>query len=225
MPRQFSDPASPDIAALEALLAAELGDAAVARAFAEIVVADVLQWKPPLVAPKEVQTIVAYTFGNRFDANGNRSPGPVNAALADVAVRLHEETGAPVYAQWEIAEAIGSRIASAAPRLDHASRGMLGRRRSTCRPAASAAAIVETCAAIPGELGKVAVVGFADHIKRCVDTSRRAGMDAAAPAGYDMPTAYDAQLGPALDALAAGLSPSRRVCRIEDRRIELIAGG
>ena len=43
--------------------------------------------------------------------NGNRIPGPMNEALADIVVQLHKETNAPVFAQWEIAEAIGDRIA------------------------------------------------------------------------------------------------------------------
>ena len=134
MPRQFSDPASPDIALLEAYLASELGDDAVARAFAQLIVADVVQWKPPLVAPNEVKTIVAYTFGNRIDPNGNRSPGPVNEALADIAVRLHQETGAPVYAPWEIAEAIGRRVGKRSMSPGSRRSGTPKRRRCISRP-------------------------------------------------------------------------------------------
>ena len=47
--------------ALVALLAEELGDPAVARAYAELVFSDVLQWRPPMVAPTEIKTIVAYS--------------------------------------------------------------------------------------------------------------------------------------------------------------------
>ena len=60
----------------------ELGDETVARAFAEIVRTDALLWRPPIIAPRDTIAILGYTFGNRIDGNGNRSPGPVNAAIA-----------------------------------------------------------------------------------------------------------------------------------------------
>jgi hypothetical protein len=190
---------------LAALLAEELGDPAAARAFAEIVFSDVLQWRPPMVAPTEIQTIVAYSFGNRIEANGNRSLGPVNASLADVVVRLHEETSAPVFAQWEVAEAIGGRIASRhlvsiTPLRDARSEPVY------LSTGGVAAAIVRQ-ADDPGRLGKVAVVGFADHIKRCSDTSCRAGLDAAAPAGYGWELAVRTERGEMLKVLEADPTP------------------
>jgi hypothetical protein len=102
---------------IEAVLAdhleAELGDAAIARAFAAALVEDALSWQAPTVPPEKARTIIGFTFGNRMLPNGNREPGPANAALADVAVRLHEATGARVWAQWEVAEAIGGRLPDA----------------------------------------------------------------------------------------------------------------
>jgi hypothetical protein len=76
----------------------------------------------------------------------------------------------------------------------------------------------------PKRLGKVAVVGFADHIKRCVDTSRRAGMDAVAPAGYDMPAAYDVRSGQPWTRSRLAYLLHDVMCRVEDRRNALIAG-
>jgi hypothetical protein len=220
MPRNFADPASPDIEALEAYLASQLGDAAVAHAFAELIVTDVLRWKPPLVAPKEVKTIVAYTFGNRIDPNGNRSPGPVNEALADIVARLHEETGAPVYAQWEIAEAIGKRVRAqhltSIPPLRNAKAETV-----YLSTGGTAAAVVERANGAAG-LGKVAVVGFCDHIQRCVDTSRRFGMAAAAPAGYAMPATYDAQSGQPWTRSRLAYLMHDVCCRAEDRRDRLV---
>lgn len=35
----------------------------------------------------------------------------MNEALANVVVDIHKKTGKPVYAQWEIAQSIGDRIA------------------------------------------------------------------------------------------------------------------
>jgi hypothetical protein len=207
---------------LEVLLERELGDAAVARAFAAIVATDVLHWRPPMVAPNKVETILAYTFGNRIDANGNRSPGPVNAAIADITVRLHEATGAPAYAQWEVAEAIGRRIAS------HHLVSITPLRDARAEPVflstSGVAAAVVNRAGGAKQLGTVAVVAFADHVKRCVDTSRRAGMDAAAPAGYDMPAAYDAESGQPWTRSRLTYLLHDVMCRLEDRRNELIVG-
>lgn len=209
--------------ALVAFLTQELGDPAEARAFAEIVVSDVLQWKPPTVSAKEVQTIVAYTFGNRFEANGNRSPGPVNAALAEVAVRLHEETGAPLYAQWEVAEAIGARIPSR--RLISITPLRDARAEPVYLSTGGVAAAIVRHAGDPKRLGKVAVIGFADHIKRCIDTTCRAGLDAAAPAGYAMPATYDADSGQPWTRSRLIYLLHDVMCRIEDRRNQLIAKG
>jgi hypothetical protein len=207
---------------VEALLARELDDQMMARAFAETVLADALLWKPRVMAPRDTATILAYTFGNRIDANGNRSPGPVNAAIADVAVKLHEETGAPVYAQWEVAAAIGERIAtthvvSITPLRD-------ARAEPVYLSTNGVAAAVADRAGGAAQLGKVAVVAFRDHIRRCVDTSRRAGMDAAAPAGYEMPSAYDVHSGQPWTRSRLAYLLHDVMCRFEDRRNQVIAG-
>jgi hypothetical protein len=206
---------------VEALLARELGDEIVARAFAEIVLADALLWKPPVMAPKVTATILAYAFGNRTDANGNRSPGPVNAAIAGIAVRLHQQTGAPVFAQWEVAAAIGERIGaghllSITPLRD-------ARAETVYLSTNGVAAAVADRAAGAARLGKVAVVAFRDHMKRCVDTSRRAGMDAAAPAGYEMPSEYDAHSGQPWTRSRLAYLLHDVMCRFEDRRNQIIA--
>lgn len=210
----------PELQPIEALLERELGDAAMARAFAGIVVADALQWTPPVVDPAEVESIVAYTFGNRIDHNGNRSPGPVNDALADIVTRLHLETGAPVYAQWEIAEAVGDRIATS--RLISITPSRDARGGTVYLSTGGVAAAILEKVGDARRLGKVAVVGFADHLKRSVDTSRRVGMDAAAPAGYDMPNTYDPQSGQPWTRSRLVYLVHDVCCRAEDRRNELL---
>jgi hypothetical protein len=214
-------PAAIDVMAIETHLASELGDPALASELTRFIIADVLSWRPPLVVPSEVKSIVAYTFGNRIDANGNRSPGPVNEALANHAVRLQRETGATVFAQWEVAEAVGGRIpadclTSITPELDRYAETVY------LSTGGVAAAIVKRVGD-PALLGKVAVVAFRDHVKRCVDTSRRVGMEAAAPAGYELPGAYDVFSGqPWTRSRLAYLMHDVR-CRTEDRRDQLIA--
>ena len=97
-------------AELETHLLRELGDAATAQDLAAIVVEEALSWRAPAIAPERITTILAFTFGNRMLPNGNREPGPVNQAIADVAASLHQCTGARVFAQWEVAAMLAGRV-------------------------------------------------------------------------------------------------------------------
>lgn len=47
----------------------------------------------------------------------------------------------------------------------------------------------------PGGPGVASVVGFHDHLKRCVLTTRANDMTAYAPHGYAMPDTYDPESG------------------------------
>lgn len=155
---------------------------------------DLFGWNPPTIPPSEVKNIVAYAFGNRILPNGNRLPGPMNDKLADIAVDLHKQSGAHVYAQWEIAEAIGDRIpsehlTSINPTLDEKANVVY------LSTIGVAQAILKTQNNDPKLLGKVAVIGFHDHAKRCYETSINVGMEAYMPQGYQMATEYDKQSG------------------------------
>ncbi len=181
------------LAAIEARLARELGDRDTARALAEALDEDVLSWRARETAPARIDTIMAFTFGNRMLPNGNRAPGPVNEALADVVVRLHRERAARIYAQWEVAEAIGSRVPQ-----DQVIAIYPGRDERAEPVYLSTSGVVSTIVAMQADrrsLGVVGVVGFADHLWRCVTTVRQFGLDAYAPSGYAMPGEYDAQSG------------------------------
>lgn len=186
------DPREEIEAAITRHLAAELGSAAVARDLAEALWDGALSWTAPIVPPAEVGSIMAFTFGNRMHPNGNRVPGPVNEQLADAAVALHGVAGAPIFAQWEVAEAIGSRVAAAdvmaiyAPQDARAEPVYLG----TGGVVAQIAQLRD-----PAGFGAVGVIAFADHMARCVQTARRFGFLAAAPAGLVMPSEYDPQSG------------------------------
>jgi hypothetical protein len=171
-------------------LTGELGDAATAAALARSLAQDALSWRAPEVAPERIATVLAFTFGNRMHPNGNREPGPVNEALAAAATRLHRETGAPVFAQWEVAEAIGGRVAR--DKLV----AILPARDARAEPLyLSTSGVVEEVvrrAGNPVSLGGVGIVAFADHAWRCVATARRFGLAGAAmPAGHAMPAEYD----------------------------------
>jgi hypothetical protein len=175
---------------LAAYLAGELGEATAALALARALREDALSWRAPEVAPDRIRTILAFTFGNRMQPNGNREPGPVNEALAAVTARLHAATGAPVFAQWEVAEAVGERmprdrLVAVYPARDARAEPLY----------LSTSGVVEELirqVREPAALGIVGIVAFADHAWRCVATARRFGLAAAAmPAGYAMPAEYD----------------------------------
>lgn len=181
------------VAAIEARLVHELGDPGTARALAAILHEDVLSWRAPEIDPARVDTIIAFTFGNRMLPNGNRMPGPVNEALAEVAIRIHAHRGAPIYAQWEVADAIGTRVAR-----DKVTAIYPGRDERMEPVYLSTSGVVDSIASMHEDvrsLGVVGVVGFADHLWRCVMTVRQLGLEAYAPAGHAMPSAYDPQSG------------------------------
>ena len=181
------------LGAIEAHLAGELGDHETARALAQVLREDALSWRAPEVDPARIETIMAFTFGNRMLPNGNRTPGPVNEALADIAVALYRQRAVRIYAQWEVAEAIGSRVPQ-----EKVTAIYPGRDERAEPVYLSTSGVVSTVVAMQADrrsLGVVGVVGFADHLWRCVTTVRQFGLEAYAPSGYTMPGEYDAQSG------------------------------
>jgi len=181
------------LGAIEAHLAGELGDHETARALAEVLREDALSWRPPEIDPARIETIMAFTFGNRMLPNGNRTPGPVNEALADVAVALYRQRAVGIYAQWEVAEAIGARVPQ-----EKVTAIYPGRDERAEPVYLSTSGVVSAVIAMQADrrsLGVVGVVGFADHLWRCVTTVRQFGLEAYAPGGYPMPGEYDVQSG------------------------------
>jgi hypothetical protein len=181
-------------AALETQLQRELGDAGTAQALAAILREETLSWRAPAIAPERITTLLGFTFGNRMLANGNREPGPVNQALADIIAALQPRTGARVYAQWEVADALHGRVPPEMVTAINPGRDARGEPLYL-----STGGVLEEIArqAAPGTLGCVGVVAFADHLYRCVATARRLGFDAYAPDGIAMPAAYDPDSGQA----------------------------
>jgi hypothetical protein len=202
-------------------LAAELGDPALARDLAKLLIEDALSWRAPTVPLAAVRTIVGFTFGNRMLPSGNREPGPVNAALAEVAVGLHRATGARVWAQWEVAQAIGERIPRAALVAIYPGRDAQHEPRYL-----STGGVIEEILARSGgdaaDLGTVAVVAVRDHAWRCAALCRRCGLEAGLPEGWPMPDLYDPSSGQpwTRDRLAYLLHDLH--CRALDRRDDRI---
>ena len=150
-------------------------------------------WRSPTISVRKIDTLVAFSFGNRILANGNRTPGPVNQSLADIAARLQLETGVRVIAQWEIAEAIGPRVPASSLL------SIFPARDARAEPIyLSTQGVLDEIKRIEGHepaLGKVGIVAFSDHLYRCVSLSRRLGLDAYGLAEIKMPSQYDPESG------------------------------
>jgi hypothetical protein len=199
---------------LAAHLAAELGDEEIARLLAAMLCDDTLAWRPPAIAVPRIRSIFAFTFGNRMQENGNREPGPVNEALAEIAITLNRATGAPIFAQWEIAAAIGGRagpVTAINPGRDERAEPIY----------LSTGGVVEEIARLGAE-GPVGVVAFADHLYRAVATARRHGFDAYAPEGIAMPAVYDLKSGQPWCRTRAAYLLHDIMIRVTERRAELL---
>jgi hypothetical protein len=210
---------------LEALLAAhlagELDDSVLAGQLARDLVEDALSWRVPTIPLGAVRAVMAFTFGNRMLPSGNREPGPVNEALAEIAVGLHRSTGARLWAQWEVAEAIGSRVPP------DAIEAIYPRHDSQAEPRYLSTGdvldeIVARSGRDPATLGPVAIVAVQDHAWRCTAICRRRGIEAGPPEGLPMPDFYDRGSGQpwTRDRLAYLLHDIH--CRALDRRDERI---
>ncbi|WP_199911598.1 hypothetical protein [Dongshaea marina] len=153
---------------------------------------EALTWKAPTLPVEKADTILAFAFGNRLAKNGNQLPGKMNQNLADLVVRLYQKTNKTVYAQWEIAQAIGQRIPkdkliAIYPKLDHGKLIYLsthGVAQEVTRKAHGAK-----------NMGKTLIVAYAEHSLRAVETAKNLGIDAYAPAGVALPSDYDTKSG------------------------------
>lgn len=186
-----------------AALTAELGgDRHTAKALVPLLQDVGFDWHPETAPLKKFDFVVAYGFGNRPPAGGGDptkvlfEPGPVNEALADTVARVRSRIDVPVYAQWEIARFLDSKygmrdVTSIEPVI--AADGTI----TYLSTDGVAAQILEHRKKAPGGVGTACVIGFRDHHKRCVQTTRDRAMPAYAPAGITVPGTYDPESGQA----------------------------
>ncbi|MFE2941498.1 hypothetical protein ACFXKG_20905 [Streptomyces sp. NPDC059255] len=181
-------------------LAAELGDRATARRVAPWSYDIGFDWSPPTARVETFDFLVGYAFGNRAPAGGGDptkvlyEPGPVNEQLADTIARIRARRTVPVFAQWEIARFLESKyrmsqVVSIEPEI--AADGTI----TYLSTDGVAAQIEQARKGNPGGPGRAGVVGFRDHVKRCVLTTRGRNMEAFAPEGFEMPGTYDPESG------------------------------
>lgn len=156
-------------------------------------------WQPPTGTLQDADLIVAYSFGNRPVPEGadpqrtQAEPGPVNAQLAAQVADLEARAGGnvPIVAQWEIARyLIDDYQLSNVTVVDQprAADGTLDY--------ISTQDVAERARALYPDADSVAVVAFADHAKRSVQTTENAGFQHAyVPEEASLPADYDEQSG------------------------------
>lgn len=197
--------AGADTHALEQLmartLAGELGDATVATKLASLITEAGFRWEYPTFPVREADSVVAYAFGYRsatgkVDANTGLSdgaetpePGPINTMLADAVHAIAAARKVRVYAQWEIAQVLTGKHGMKDIVPIHPVKGPDGKIIYLSTDGVAKAVVAHAGSA--QALGKVAVVGHRDHVKRCVLVSRDNGMAAAVAREVPLPVQYD----------------------------------
>jgi hypothetical protein len=161
-----------------------LGDDA--ENLARIILDHCLSWNVSPSDVDHVDAIVAFAFGNRIDEYGNRTPGPINALLADVAVDVYEKFNCQVLAQWEIAKLLSGRIPadqlySINPALDA---------QTDTKKYLSSAGVLEQVRTIIEEHSSIFIVAHRDHLYRCLQLADRVGFHAVSDS-ENMPVDYD----------------------------------
>lgn len=158
----------------------------------QIATTPVLTYRPDTV-PGPVDHLVVLAFGNRLAEDGTTTPGPTNEALADAVAAYVADHPTAVYAQWEVARGLEERgvpdVVSIEPEVGPDGEVVY------LSTSGVTDAVVARAAADGIELGTVGVVGFADHVVRCVATAAASGMDAVVVEGVDLPADYDPESG------------------------------
>lgn len=155
----------------------------------EVATAPFLAYRPTRVPARRVDSVIVFAFGNRVAADGTVEPGPANEALSAATKKFVAKHKVPVYAQTEIAEILVAegvkRVTSIDPEV--AADGTV----VYLSTVGVADAVLAKAAAAGVGLGTVGIIGFADHVMRCVLTAEAAGMTAAVPKGVRLPSTYD----------------------------------
>ena len=160
---------------------------------ADVATSPFLAYEPARVTARDVDSVVAFSFGNRVALDGTITAGPMNEALAATIEQLVEKHPVPVFAQEEIAGILQADGVEHVTSIDPVV-GPDGRL-VYLSTAGVAQEVVQKADATGTDLGTVGVIGFADHVVRCVLTARGATVDAAVPSGVVLPKTYDPRSG------------------------------
>lgn len=154
----------------------------------EVTTDPLLTYRPEPLPADEIDCLIVFTFGYRGE-DTNRDPGPVNQALADAVETFVADHPVPIYAQTTVAKLLTERGVPNVTSLDQATDadGKLD-----YLSTAGAAELAMAKAKEKDEtLGTVGVVGFADHVGRCLLTTESVGLTARVPDRMALPDTYE----------------------------------
>jgi hypothetical protein len=166
----------------------ELGPGPDAPALAGLIVSRLLAWQTPTTQLKDIRALVAFSFGNRMLKNGNLIPGPINLELAHVAIRVFEQARCKVYAQWEIAESIGTGIPA---KFLYTINPEVNGKDGTLNYLSTFGVIQQVQSMTEGRSGKFVVVAHRDHAWRCFSLMQKAGFPNTYAPPFGLPTQFD----------------------------------
>ncbi len=159
----------------------------------QVATSALLSYAPDRIPVDAVDTVIAFSFGNRVAPDGTTTAGPMNEDLAATIERFVARRPVPVFAQHEIAHLLAHNGVERVTSIDPAvgpDGGLI-----YLSTAGVAEAIVHRAVLAGTELGVVGVIGFADHVVRCVLTARAVGLTAGVPDGVMLPSTYDPESG------------------------------
>lgn len=171
-------------------LESELRDRVQAAKLARFITRELLVWKVPTGKFANAGNVIAFSFGNRRLKGGATAPGLVNQRLAQVAIKLFKQTGCRVFAQWEVAECIGSAIppdhvCSISPDVSEDGHSL---------KYLSTSDVIRKIGKQMGRVRKsryILVVAHQDHAYRCLALLRQHGFKNACVPPFLLPRGYD----------------------------------
>ncbi|MGV3345299.1 hypothetical protein ACGVWS_05945 [Enterobacteriaceae bacterium LUAb1] len=182
-------------------LISELGNDGTAEKLVPFINDAVVIRYPEVICAAQMDVIIGLAFGNRPNASGNENelaePGPVNADLAHCCARFYRQKHVPMYLQWEIARFFQAGNFPDIPLSDVYSIEPYWDKQGNLIYLSTDGVVHEIVEKYfnnnPAAVGKAAVIGHRDHVKRCVVTCRDRKVNAFAPADLTLPVWYDQQ--------------------------------
>lgn len=182
-------------------LSDQLEDRHTADILAPFILDAAFNMTPPSGQIQEASMVIAFAFGNRpnpeQDPNKLALPGPMNRVLAQCCAAVWRKKHMPLYLQWEIARWMESVEFSDIPRSDIISIEPYwddnGKLIYLSTDGVVQDIINKYFSGDASKMGKAAVIGHRDHVKRCIMTCEARQVHGFAPKGVSLPRWYDAQ--------------------------------
>ena len=182
-------------------LSAELCDHRTAETLAPFITDAGFNMTPRSGFIHEASLLIAFAFGNRPNAEHDPDklalPGPMNLELAHCCAAVWRKKHMPMYVQWEIARCLHEPEFAQIPRKDIISIEPYWDDTGKLIYLSTDGVVQEIVEKYyhndPASMGKAAVIGHRDHVKRCILTCAARKVKGFAPKGIGLPVWYDMQ--------------------------------